>query len=52
MDENKFTKEQLKNSDTFKDYVDILSAFLNENESYTIEETQKIIDDFLNKEGK
>lgn len=52
MDENKFTKEQLKNSDKFNEYKDILSAFLKDDESYTIEETQEIIDNFLSKEGK
>ena len=52
MDENKFTKEQLISSDRFNEYRDILSTFLNNDKTYTIEETQEIIDNFLNKEGK
>lgn len=50
MEETRFTKSQLKSSETFKEYTDILSAFLSEEESYTIEETREIINNFL-KEG-
>ncbi|MDO4299921.1 MAG: hypothetical protein Q4D26_00830 [Clostridia bacterium] len=52
MDENKFTKEQLKKSDTFKEYVDIINAFLKDGESYSIDETKEIIQNFLNKGGE
>lgn len=50
MDENKFTKEQLKNSKRFMAYKDILSAFLEDEKCYTLDEVQTIVDNFLNKE--
>lgn len=52
MGENKFTKEQLKNSNTFNEYKDVLGTFLKDDKSYTIEEAQEVINNFLNKEGK
>lgn len=52
MEENKFNKEQLKNSETFKQYTDILSAFLEDDKYYTLNEVKEIIDNFLKKEEK
>lgn len=50
MEENKFTKEQLKASKKFSKYRDILDAFTKDDKLYTIEEAQTIINNFLNKE--
>ncbi len=45
--ENKFTKQELVRSNRFIDYVDVLTAILDKNKSYTIEETEKMIDKFM-----
>lgn len=42
-----FTKEQLVKSEKFKDRRDVLSALLDGGKKYTLEETVKIIDNFL-----
>lgn len=44
-----FTKEQLKNSSKFAQYKDIIGVVLNDGESYTIEDCEKMINEFLNK---
>ena len=45
-----FTREQLRNSKKFAKYKDIVAVVVNENESCTIEECEKRINDFLKKE--
>lgn len=52
MEENKFTKEQIRNSETFKEYKDIVTAFFNDEESYTTEQAKTIIDNYLKREVK
>ncbi len=47
MAETKFSKSQLCTCERFARYRDILSAFLKEDKSYGIAETEKIINDFL-----
>ncbi len=43
----KFSKDELVNSNKFVDYVDVLNAILEDEKTYTIEETENIIDKFL-----
>lgn len=50
MEENKFTKKQLKKSERFAEYIDIISAFLDDDKYYSIEEAEYIIKDFLGRE--
>lgn len=45
-----FTREQLRGSKKFAKYKDIVAVVVNENESCTIEECEKRINDFLKKE--
>lgn len=47
-DEIKFTKEQLRNSEKYRKYVDILSVVLEDDKTYSFAETDKMIDNFLN----
>lgn len=49
-EEDKYTKNQIVNSKTFKDSKDLLNAILKENESYTKNEINDIIRNY--KEGK
>jgi hypothetical protein len=46
---NKFTKEQLKKSKKYREYVDILSVVLKEDETYSNKDVEKLINDFMNK---
>lgn len=51
MEEIKFTKEQLRNSEIFRDYIDIITALFSDSKSYTIDEANKKINDYLNMEA-
>ena len=48
----KFTKEQLKRSDSYADNRDILEALLKDNVKYSHEAVRKLIDEFLKVEVK
>lgn len=50
--EVKFTKQQLVNSDTFRDVSDVLVAVLDNDKKYTIEEAKKEIKVFYESEVK
>jgi len=43
----KFTKEQILNSDKYVKHKDILTAILKENKTYTKEEVENKINEFL-----
>lgn len=43
----KFTKEQILNSDKYIKHKDILTAILKENKTYTKEEVENKINEFL-----
>ena len=45
--ENKFTKEQLLNSNKYKHNKDALSVLLIEDRSYSIQEVEKLLTDFM-----
>lgn len=45
--EPKFTKEQLIKSKMYRHQIDILKVVLEENKTYSIPETDKLINDFL-----
>ena len=45
--ENKFTKEQLLNSNKYKHNKDALSVLLEEDRSYSIQEVEKLLTDFM-----
>lgn len=45
--EPKFTKEQLIKSKMYRHQIDILKIVLEENKTYSIPETDKLINDFL-----
>ena len=47
VDDVRYTKEQLLKSKRFRDNVDILNVVLDEYSVYTIEETEKLIINFL-----
>lgn len=47
VDDVLYTKEQLLKSKRFRDNVDILNVVLDEYSVYTIEETEKLIINFL-----
>lgn len=47
----KFTKKQLKESKKYREYRDILSVVLKDSESYSHDDVEKFIDDFLNGKG-
>ncbi len=42
-----FTKKQLISSKKYSDRKDAINALLSENKTYTIEETDKILTDFM-----
>jgi len=46
-EEPKFTKEQLIKSKMYRHQIDILKVVLEENKTYSIPETDKLINDFL-----
>lgn len=48
----KFSKKQLISSKMFRDRVDLLNVLLDDNKQYTIEQVNKIVKDFLDKEAK
>lgn len=50
MDEPKFYKTQLMNSERFGGYADILNALLDDGQKYTADEAEKAITGFLQKE--
>lgn len=45
--ENKFTKEQLVNSQKFRQYKDLLQAILKENKQYTLKQIDEEIKKFM-----
>lgn len=45
--EPKFTKEQLIKSKMYQNQIDIVKIVLEENKTYSIPETNKLINDFL-----
>lgn len=47
MDDIRYTKEQLLKAKRFRDNVDILNVVLDEYSVYTVEETEKLIINFL-----
>lgn len=50
--EKKFSKEAILKSRKFIDKKTLLKVLLKENEMYSISETNKIVDEYLNKEVK
>lgn len=47
VDDIRYTKEQLLKAKRFRDNVDILNVVLDEYSVYTVEETEKLIINFL-----
>jgi hypothetical protein len=45
--ENKFSKEQLLESQKYKDERDLINALLKEDKKYSLSDVDKIIDDFM-----
>ena len=45
--ENKFTKEQLVNSEKYRQYKDLLQAILKENKQYTLKQIDEEIKKFM-----
>lgn len=45
--ENKFTKEQLVNSQKYRQYKDLLQAILKENKQYTLKQIDEEIKKFM-----
>ena len=43
----KFTKSQLVNSKSYLDYVDLLNALLDDNETYSLSEVNEKIEKYL-----
>ncbi len=50
--EPKFTKEQLIKSKMYRHQIDVLKVVLEENKTYSIPETDKLINDFLKRKVK
>lgn len=50
--EPKFTKERLIKSKMYRHQIDILKIVLEENKTYSIAETDKLINDFLKRKVK
>lgn len=50
--EPKFAKEQLIKSKMYRHQIDILKIVLEENKTYSIPETDKLINDFLKRKVK
>lgn len=44
-----FTKDQLRNSDKYAKYRDVVGVVLEEDKTYTVEECEKLINSFLNR---
>ncbi|WP_099205651.1 hypothetical protein [Scatolibacter rhodanostii] len=51
-EESVFSKNQLLQAKRFKEKTDILQAVLNEKENYTIEQAEKLINQFLQRRLK
>ena len=47
-----FTKEQLLGVDKYLDKQDLLNALLNDNDSYTLEDVEAIVENYLKGEVK
>ena len=47
-----FEKESIASSARYKDKLDLVNALLEDGETYTLKQVDKIIDDYLNKEVK
>lgn len=45
-----FYKKQLIYSDRYLEYRDVLSVILNDEDTYTLEEVDELIEEFMNKE--
>lgn len=50
--EPKFTKEQLIKSKMYRHQIDVLNVVLEEDKTYSISETDKLINDFLKRKVK
>ncbi len=50
MEEMKFRKENIANSNMYREYKDILNVILDENEEYTLDEVDALICEFLERE--
>lgn len=46
----KFVTEEIKKSKKYCKYIDIIGVVLDENKEYTLEEADKAINDFLERE--
>lgn len=47
-----YTKEQIASSNTFAPYRDVVTAFLEDDKTYTIDQVHAVIDKFKAKEVK
>ena len=47
IEQPKFTKEQLLDSDRFRDRIDLVSAILSDSEEYTIEFVEEQIEKYM-----
>lgn len=47
IEQSKFTKEQLLDSDRFRDRIDLVSAILSDGEEYTIEFVEEQIEKYM-----
>ena len=47
MEEERYTKDELKASEKFKKKIDIIEALLLKDREYTLEEAEEIIDEFM-----
>ena len=47
IEQSKFTKEQLLESDRFSDRIDLVSAILSDSEEYTIEFVEEQIEKYM-----
>ncbi len=45
--EIKYSKEQIVNSNTYKENVDLLNAILKNNKQYSLQEVNEIINNFM-----
>lgn len=50
MENLKFTKEQVKKSARFINYQDVLEAILDDGKTYALDDVEKQLNEFLNKE--
>ena len=47
MEENRYTKDDLKKTEKFKKRADALMALLKDGEEYSVEEAEEIIESFM-----